>query len=498
MPLRPADNSGTVTAGIYCRLSLQRDGDTTKVGDQERICRRLAADRGWTVAEGIGFPHPDGVYADNNESAWKIGRKRKGWEALLADVDAGHINAIVVYHGDRLLRTHEDLLELIHRARAGALQLASPVGTRDIGNYDDQFILEIEASMAKRESANISRRQKQRFERWRLDGRVMSGGPGGRRFGFGTDGVTPWPPDRCSVATRELIDEQEIVREIFARTLAREPAGAIMADLRRRGITTPAGKPVDRSSVKRMIRNPRYAGLMPDGETKAAWEPVVDRDMWERARLTVDMRADQHARGTRPAKWLLSGIAACHCGNPMRIAYVTSGDRKKGRTYRTTVYACARRDSRAGDGCGKVYRNAGLLDAYVSARVVRLLNDPRQPEGELPVAADSAPEWVILQREHEETEKAIADYATSAGHLALLARRLSAINARMAELREREAGDARSRLLGRYRGITAGRFADLPLDVRRALVAASFRVTVLPASGRGPGFRTGDVRLDPA
>lgn len=496
--LRPSGNSSPVRAGIYCRLSLSRDGDTTKVEDQQRICRNRAEQLGWEIAEGVGHPYADGVYTDNNKSAWQHNRKRKGWDTMLEDIGHGKINAIVVYHGDRLIRQPRDLEDLIDLSRSRGIRLASPTGTRDLNSDEDQFILGIEANMARRESANISRRQKGRFDRWRMDGKVMAGGPGGRRFGFCTDGVTPYPPDRCSAATRELIDEQEIVREVFARTLARESAGAIMADLRRRGIATPAGKPVDRSSIKRMLRNPRYAGLMPDGETKAAWEPVVSRDTWERARLVADIRAGQHARGARPAKWLLSGIAECQCGNPMRIAYITSGDRGKGRAYRTIVYACGKRDSRAGDGCGKVYRNAAHLEAYVSAAVVGRLANPLNPEGELPVAPDHAPEWLILQREHEETEKAIADYATSAGHLALLMKRLSTVNARMAELREREAGDARSRLLGQYRGITAEAFAALPLDVRRALVAASYRVTVLPSSKRGPGFRTEDVRLEPA
>jgi hypothetical protein len=79
--------------------------------------------------------------------------------------------------------------------------------------------------------------------------------------------------------------------------------------------------------------------------------------------------------------------------------------------------------------------------------------------------------------------------------------RLDEIDARMAELRERAAGDSRARLLERYRGITREDWEDeekTPLDVRRALVAACYRVVVLPASGRGPGFRTEDVRMEPA
>ncbi len=89
-----------IQAGIYCRLSLARTGDTTKVDDQERICRELGARLDWPVAE---------VYTDNNQSAWQRNRKRADWERMLADVDRGYINALLIYHGDRLIRQPYDL-----------------------------------------------------------------------------------------------------------------------------------------------------------------------------------------------------------------------------------------------------------------------------------------------------------------------------------------------------------------------------------------------------
>src|SRR6266516_1732229 len=97
-------------AGIYCRISLAILNDTTKVDEQERLCRELCERRGWDIAE---------VYTDNNRSAWKRakptaddphGRKvrRPGWDALLAAVGAGRFGAIVTYWGDRLVRQPRD------------------------------------------------------------------------------------------------------------------------------------------------------------------------------------------------------------------------------------------------------------------------------------------------------------------------------------------------------------------------------------------------------
>ena len=471
---------------IYTRMSLAGMDDQTKTDDQERRCREMCERLGWDVAA---------VYTDNNKSAWRHNRKRPGWDAMLADIDAGRADAIAVYHGDRLVRQPMDLEVLLQLARGKGVRLGSPAGERHLDSAEDQFILSIEAAMARRESANISRRQKARYERDFRAGKIMAQGPGGRRFGFNSDGVTLRVPDWCEVATRRVLSEADVIREAAGRVLSGEAANAIEADLRRRGWTTPAGKRIQHGTLKRWLVNPRYAGLMPDGESKAAWPAILERETWERARLVLEHRAAQHLREPGSgARHLLSGIARCGregCGRPLMTAHVSN------RGYKSVVYGC---DARKG-GCGKVWRNAGHLDAYVGAQVIARLGNPLNPGARLPESPGDAAEWAILSRERAETDDLLADYSASAGRARSLLARLDQIDARMAELRARDAGDSRARLLERYAGITREEWEDeekTPLSVKRALVAASFRVVVLPASGRGPGFRTQDVRLDPS
>lgn len=475
------DGRAVLRAAVYTRMSRADMDDQTKVADQERICRELAARKGWDVA---------GVYPDNNRSAWQRDRKRPGWDAMLADVEAGKVSAIIVYHGDRLIRQPRDLEDLIDLARGKGIRLASPAGERDLDSGDDQFVLSIEAAMARRESANISRRQKARYERDRLAGKVMAQGPGGRRLGYRSDGVTLAPPDRCVVVTRAAESEADVIREMCARTLAGDSAGAIMAGLQERGWRTPAGNRIDRASVRRILSNPRYVGLMPDGETRAAWPAILGREDWEAARAIVAARAARYpSGGQRTAAWLLSGIARCCCGAPMVIAHVSS------RGYRTRVYACRARDS---GGCGKVYRGQEHLDAHVSAYVAARLGDDRNPAARRPADPGRAAEWRALEAQRAEVDALLDDYRASAGRTAKLMRQLDQIDARMTQLRELAGASARDRLLRQYQGITLPEFRALPLDVRRALARATASVTVLPASRRGPGFRPQDVRLEPA
>lgn len=464
-------------AGIYTRMSLAAMGDTTKVDDQEHICRQLADRRGdMEVAD---------VYCDNNASAWQPNRKRRDWDRMLADIEAGKLDAIIVYHGDRLIRQPWDLEMLLRLAKGKGIHLASPTGTRNLDSDEDQFVLSIEAAMARRESANISRRRKTQYERWRREGRVRPGGRGGRAYGFATDGLTHVP------------EECMHIREMAAMLLNGQPTGAAVKDAAARGALTPAGRPFTHGTVRKMLARPRYAGLMPDGENKAAWEPVLDRRDWERVCEILADKAATFAYATNARHWLLSGIAVCgapyeggQCGAPMQIR---PSKGRGGKEY-TNGYACSRA------ACRKAYRSAPHLDAFVAAAVIAHLANPLNARAQVPEAPEMAAEWVALTAERAETEKLTQDYKTSAGRLSLLMARLDGIDARMAELRELAAGDGRARLLERYQGITREDWEDeekTPLDVKRALVAACFRVVVLPASGKGPGFRVQDVRLDP-
>lgn len=440
-------------------MSLARLGDTTKVEDQERICRGLCEQRDWDVAE---------VYSDNSRSAWQLNRKRKEWDRMLADVEAGKIDAIVVYHGDRLIRRHEDLSALLKLARLKGIRLASPTGTRDLDNYDDQFILEIEASMAKRESANISRRKKAQHERMRRQGLVRSGGRGGRAFGFATDGVTHIPA------------EVAVIQEAAVRVLEGEAVGAIARDMNSAGFRTPAAGLFSHATLRKMLARPRYAGLMPDGVHTAAWKPVLERTEWEAVAAALASKAAGFGYATNARRYLLSGLAVCGaCGAGLQL--------RAERRPELSGYGCVT------PGCRKVQRSVRLLDAYVTGAVVAQLGKEANPAGRIPQGRGLAAEFRALADQRNETEAMLRDHTK--GRAELLMARLDSIDARLAELRALAAGDARSRLLDTHAGITREEFAALPLATRRALVSACYLVTVLPASKRGPGFRMDDVRL---
>src|SRR5687767_8323614 len=92
-------------AGIYCRISQDRGtGEARSLGvaRQEADCRALIKRRKWSVAD---------VFIDNDASAFGHGRraKRPEYERLLAALRDGQIDAVVMWHPDRLHRSPIEL-----------------------------------------------------------------------------------------------------------------------------------------------------------------------------------------------------------------------------------------------------------------------------------------------------------------------------------------------------------------------------------------------------
>ena len=86
-------------ASIYCRISKDRVGAGIGVATQEADCRELADRLGWDVVS---------VHPDNDLSAHS-GKPRPHYEALLAEIRAGGIDAVLAWHTDRLHRSPVEL-----------------------------------------------------------------------------------------------------------------------------------------------------------------------------------------------------------------------------------------------------------------------------------------------------------------------------------------------------------------------------------------------------
>lgn len=331
-------------AGIYARISEDRDETQAGVGRQLEDCERLAGARGWEVVE---------RYVDNDLSAY-LGNKRPEYRRMLDDIGARRLDALVVYHQDRLHRQPRELEEFFDVCdAAGLTRLASVSGDIDLATHDGRLKARILGAVARNQSDAASRRLRRKALQIAREGGVAGGGT--RPFGFEPDFVTVLEP------------EAEIVRELAARLLGGETLRTLCRDLNARGVTTPTGGHWNPTPLRRMLRSARISGQREHrGEivAPAQWPAIIRPEQTRRIRVLLD---DPARRATRPARtYLLRGLLRCAvCSAPLVARPRGDGERR---------YICPHGPGLPGKGC--VYALAEPLEEFVVEAVLWQLDTP--------------------------------------------------------------------------------------------------------------------------
>ena len=141
--------------------------DGLAIERQREDCENLARYRRWDVME---------TYVDQSISASDRTKRRSAYERMVADYEAGLLDAIVCYDLDRLTRQPRELEDWIDRAERRGLLLVTADGDADLSTDGGRMFALIKAAVARaeveRKGARQSRAQLQRARQ----GRVPKGG----------------------------------------------------------------------------------------------------------------------------------------------------------------------------------------------------------------------------------------------------------------------------------------------------------------------------------
>lgn len=464
-------------AAVYVRISRDLTGEGAGVARQEQDCRAKALSLGWDVEQ---------VFNDNDISAYS-GKIRPGYRAMLQAIEDGKIDAVIVWHTDRLYRRITELEQYIavcekrnvptQTVQSGPLDLATPSGrlvARQLG------------AVAVYESEQKGRRQKAANQQRAEQGRHF----GTRRpFGYEADGVT----------IREA--EAQAICDAFDLVLN----GGTLREVARRwnsaGLLTPQkGQEWSGTIVSRTLRTARLAGIKTylgevvrgnDGSpVKTEWPPIVDPDTWHAAQAVLSDPGRALKFGNAyVSQLLLSGVALCaECG-----AKIQSGGKRKGRSRL--------RCSAMG---GHVYREAGPIEDYVEAVVLSRLAEPdalelvrpKSPEVDVTALRQQANQ---IHAQSDAMAEAVADGSITVSQLKSFNERaqarLAAIEASMPT--NTQSGAMAKLITARDLGIA---WESLSLDARRGVVDALMTVRlVAPKALRITGyvFENGQRKVDP-
>ena len=325
-------------------------------------------------------------YDDGGFSGGNI--DRPALAKLLADVEAGLLDSVVVYKVDRLSRSLLDFARILGIFEKHHISFVSVTQQFNTSVPVGRLTLNILFSFAQ-------------FEREIISERTRDKKAAARRKGKWTGGFIPLGYDLEPRGGALVINEQEAerVRSIY-RLFAEGSLEETLVALQERGWTTKGwttasgrqrpGTIFREASLLRLLRSELYVGVVRyQGQLYAGEQPaIVDKRLWNSVQTKLRRFPPQRVRKERNKQGaLLKGLLRCgKCGKAMHATFTKSGERR----YR--YYVC---------GSGSVCSNR-VAAATIEQSVVGKLQDAGGNRTELqklvaiynPGEAVSAPEVI--------------------------------------------------------------------------------------------------------
>lgn len=236
--LMQSGSAGKVRVAAYCRVSTSMDIQLGSLETQMRVFRQKIAEHpGWELID---------IYADEGLSGTSV-KKRKEFQRMVADVEAGKIDYIITKSISRFARNTVECLTYVRAFQAHGVQLLFEKENVDTRSEISEMLLTVLAAFAQEESKSISDHLK-----WGLR----------KRFEEGTARWKELYGYRLNAQGEYVIEPSEaaVVRRVFELYIRGHSVPAIARLLEAEGLRTRAGKPWAHSTLFDMMANERYTG----------------------------------------------------------------------------------------------------------------------------------------------------------------------------------------------------------------------------------------------
>ena len=357
-----ANTPVTVRCAIYTRKSTE-DGleqefnslDAQREAGEAYIASQKS--EGWVC---LPDHYDDGGFSGGNMD-------RPALQRLLADIEAGKIDCIVVYKVDRLSRSLIDfskIMEVLERHKVSFVSVTQQFNT---STSMGRLMLNVLLSFAQFEREMISERTRDKIAATRRKGKWTGGMP---LLGYDVD----------TRGGRLLVNEEEAarVREIFELYLDRQSLITTAAELERRGWTTKrwvtkkgremGGKPFGKNNLFKLLTNRIYLGKITykDEVHEGEHPAIVDEEIFERVQRMLKRNGrtgGAHVKNRHGA--LLKGLVRCvTCDCAMAPAHTVKNGTK---VYR--YYCCTNAQKRGWHVCPTPSVPAPELERFVVEQV---------------------------------------------------------------------------------------------------------------------------------
>lgn len=312
-----------VRCAVYTRKSSEEglEQSFNSLHAQREACEAYIASQkheGWQL---IPTAYDDGGFSGGS-------MERPGLKALLADVEAGLIDTVVVYKVDRLTRALADFARMVDRFDARAVSFVSVTQAFNTTTSMGRLTLNVLLSFAQFEREVTGERIRDKIAASKAKGMWMGGA-----VPLGYDVV-----DRLLVINEP---EAATVRTLFALYLKHRSVDALVAAADQAGIRskrrsaadgkTTGGTPLGRGSLYSILANPIYAGEIGHKGKRypGQHQRIVPADLFDPVQRLLEANR-RKARGTRSAGsgLILSGLVHDAAGQRMTATHTGKANRR--------------------------------------------------------------------------------------------------------------------------------------------------------------------------
>jgi len=360
--------SAPVRCAIYTRKSTDEglDRDFNSLDNQrERAEDYIRSQRheGWEVLQ---ERYDDGGFSGGN-------LERPALKRLLAEIEAGRVQRIIVYKIDRLSRSLLDFARLAEFFEQHGASIVSVTQQLDTSTSMGRLTLNMLLSFAQFEREMVSDRTKDKMR-------------AARRHGKWTGGMVPLGYDVAPEGRKLLINkaEAEQVRAIFNLFLEKQSLVGTSQELNRRGLRRKSwttrkgvareGVEWDRVTLRRVLTDSIYAGMTKlGGEVfRGEHDGIVPKGIFERVQAALEANGrDGNSTVRNRSGAILRGLLRCAaCDSAMTPTYT----KKEGRLYR--YYTCSKAMKRGHDTCPTKSVPAAEVEQFVVNHIRAIGNDP--------------------------------------------------------------------------------------------------------------------------
>src|SRR5712671_3720424 len=214
----PTDSKSVIRCAIYTRKSSEEGLDQAfnSLEAQREACEAYIASQKHERWRGITAPYDDGGYSGGSMD-------RPALRQLLADIDAGEIDTVVVYKVDRLTRSLADFAKIIERFDAGQVSFVSVTQQFNTTTSMGRLTLNVLLSFAQ-------------FEREVTGERIRDKIAASKRRGMWMGGNLPLGYDVRDRQLSAVESEAATVRHIFRRYCELGSVRLLKEDLDRDGL----------------------------------------------------------------------------------------------------------------------------------------------------------------------------------------------------------------------------------------------------------------------